>query len=215
MDFEKIANKIILAFDGWEPPNNARKSWRKKLSDGSYAYRYTKPSDSPENQDVPVFGGKLYQSLKIRESEIYADKIEHLVIYNDDGEKVIDVDGEEDSVSLVGITDKIAGTWVTHNHPNSTSFSWADIFNMYRFKAKGMRIISKKFDYQILFNQEHSVEFVEDVYLRINSQTRNNFWKKISNKEITVQEANETHYHVVWTLAAKELGFKYERTEHK
>lgn len=215
MDFDRIANNIVLAFDGWEPPTNDRRSWRKKLPDGTYVYRYTNPNHDSDAHAEHVFGRKSHFAIKRRENEIYADKIEHLVAYNDDGEKVLDIAGDESSVSLEGITDKIAGTWVTHNHPGSTSFSWPDIFNMFRFKAKGMRITSPKFDYQMLFNQDVTIEFIEEIYKRINLTTMENFWKKINDNEITLQEANGIHHHVVWTLVSKELGFKYERTEHK
>lgn len=215
MDFEKIAHKIILASDWWEPPNKDRKSWRKELPDGTYIYRNIKPSNVETDQESTPFGGKAHLDLKVRESEIYSDDIEHLVVYNDAGEKVADIAGENDNVSLVGITDKIEGAWVTHNHPGGTSFSWPDIYHMFRLKAKGMRITSKKYDYQILFNPDQTTLNVEETYLKINAQVRKIFWEKIEKKELTIAEANSTHGHVVWTLAAKELGFKYERTEHK
>lgn len=215
MDFNRIADKIILAFDGWEPPSQERGSWRKEMPDGTYEYRYTKPSNSEMTEDAPVFGGKAHLDLKVRESEIYADDIEHLVVYNDAGEKAADIAGENDNVSLVGIMDKFDGAWVTHNHPGGTSFSWPDIYHMFRLKAKGMRITSKKYDYQILFNPDQTTLNLEEVYLKVNAHTRKIFWEKIEKKELSIEEANAIHGHVVWTLAAKELGFKYERTEHK
>jgi len=215
INISSIANRIA---SDWESPTSKRDAWRRKLPNGKFEYRYTDPNKKSPKTIQPLKIPEIVET-KIREEEtrIYSDDIEHLIFMDNNGNKVIELKGEKDYCPFDGHQSDLKDKWVTHNHPGGTSFSWQDLYLMKKYGAKGMRITSKKYDYQVVFDPNSSIteEDIKHQHFYADTEVRTAMYKRLSNNEITIPEANAIHSHLVWLIVSKKLGFTYERTEHK
>jgi len=221
--------RILIAAEGWESPTEKRQSWRRKLNDGGYEYRYRDPNEesgdpiyttnqTPKEHVSTRIPPKLTPVISVKEDLIRYKDFETLVCYDNDGNKIFDLTGNEDSVPISeDYKDKIKGHWLTHNHPRSSSFSRQDIVVLKKFEGRGMRVVSKKYDYEFCFLDSYnlSAEQTEEKLLKINSEIRKKYEGLIFEGRLTIEDANANHQHALMTVFAKTTpGVFYVRKQH-
>jgi len=217
-------SKLLLSADGWESPTGKRHSWRRKLNDGNYEYRYKDPSNKDaknqpqETSSYPTrVPPKLASVLSVKEDLIRYNSFETLVCFDENGNKIFDLTGNEDSVVFSGKESLVVGNWLTHNHPRSTSFSREDIQALKKHKGKGIRVVSEKYDYEFCFLDDYVLndEQTAEELAKLNMQVRNNFEDLILKGKLSIEDANANHQHTLIELFAKTIpGVFYARKPH-
>jgi hypothetical protein len=107
-----------------------------------------------------------------------------------------------------------------HNHPSSSSFSFADVQHTLDMGIDEIWAIAPKSPFgngyyyikPVLPENVNKNEFFmslwDEVEL-INKEILEKNWLKIAKGEITIETASKTHYHNVWIKIAKKYGWKY------
>jgi hypothetical protein len=215
----------MKAAEGWESPTSKRHSWRRKLDGGSYEYRYKDPSDNGKKKvhqeehqasDTRI-PAKLAPIIKVKEDLIRYNGFETIVCYDDDGNKLFDNIGNEDSAPFSGKEHLIKGNWLTHNHPRSSSFSIQDIVMLKTHEGKGIRVVSEKYDYEFCFLEDFPLN-AEQTYTNlrtINMDIRERFENLIFQGKLSIEDANANHQHELMTTFSKSFpGVFYARKQH-
>lgn len=105
---------------------------------------------------------------------------------------------------------------LTHNHPTGYSFSVDDIRLSAGSQLKEIRAVGEKYSYSMKppatgWDEKFYKEKIVPAHRSADKSTRIEFWNKIRNKEITIEEANLEHAHKVWQRVAIHTGVIYER----
>jgi hypothetical protein len=163
---------------------------------------------------------RLENQLNFFENSIRNQDYETLGAYDENGNIILQKDGEKDRISITkeeGL--KLKGSFFTHNHPKGFSFSPADILCACQNEMKEMRCISKadgsKYSMSMKdgsnFNRKLWDDKIEAVYLDADSQVRSQFTSAMYNNEMTIQQCNDAHWNYVWGLVSElcpELEYK-------
>lgn len=169
--------------------------------------RKVKTKDEPEVKE-----SRLGNQLNFFENHIRNQNYETLGAYDEDGNIVLQKDGEKDRVNITkeeGL--KLKGTFFTHNHPVGHSFSPSDILCACQNEMKEMRCISKSTGVKYSMSMKDGSNFsrklwddkIEAVYNDANSRVRMDFTSAMYNKEMTIQQCNDAHWNAVWSLVSE------------
>ena len=176
-----------------------------------------------------ISSGRRFETLKKVEQEIFNKRYEVAVAVGDDGRIILRKRGTKREVRF---TEKevrrIRGTVFTHNHPGGwdfarddprrvgNSFSPEDIMFAAKYELQEVRAVTPKYVFTMRPGDAGwpSVKAIEETFWRIDGEVRNEFWEKIKNGEMTVEEAESIHWHEVNKRVAQALKLVYNRTEH-
>lgn len=169
--------------------------------------RKVKTSDKPKEK---VFNSTY---LDLFENKIKSQDFESCAAFNGDGNMVFNKDGEKDRVEFNDEERlKQKGTVFTHNHPIGYSFSPADIKWSCKAELKEMRSISRSGDKFTMkmkdgsnFNMELWDDKINSCQRDMNDQVHDEFINAINNKEMTIQEATDSHWDTVWRKVVKKI----------
>lgn len=158
--------------------------------------------------------------LREDEAKIAGKKVEHCFCYDKEGKTIFSKTGTKSAISFteeeVNNIIKDGATYFTHNHPGDTSFSLDDIRMACKFKLEQMRARGPQ-HLHILnapeggWDMDYFQKTISPIYATTNDKVYKETLNKLAYKEITLDEANYTHFHKVWTAVAEELGLIYKR----
>lgn len=106
---------------------------------------------------------------------------------------------------------KLKGSVFTHNHPDSSSFSPADIRTACNLEMKEIRITATKNSYTMKmkdgsnFESKMWNEKIEKSMKYHNRNVRKEFENKIFSGELSTDDANLMHWHEVWSRVVKDI----------
>lgn len=178
----------------------------------------------PNHPTPEALSDHVEKSLQDHEKTIRDRPTEMGTLHSkDSGAKVWGEDqGKKDEVNLAepvrqGI---VKGTILTHNHPSGNSFSSQDINFMLAHGLHEIRAVSKKHIHRMQppehWPDKPTQQDLDNMYsslAHIENGVKSEFWDAINSNRMSVDQAQERHWHEVWTRAAKQLGFRYERSE--
>lgn len=173
-----------------------------------------------ENQEYAVI-----EFEKIARHQSY----ESIVAVDEAGDVPILKDGETNRVLFtpeeVTKMRQSKGLVISHNHPSSNSFSPADITTAAKTGAKSIRIVSKKYQYELspgpsVRDTNGSYEWgglndIELSYYRANEKTYGKYRDKVQNGTLDADQAGHMHSNDIITSLAKKFGWSYTRKELK
>lgn len=172
---------------------------------------------------------KLYEAVEKTENEIRMNKkFETGVAYNKNGDVIIDKRGAAYSVEFTKEEcQKMKDCIFTHNHPRGwgypenslgrigNSFSTADISFAVRNDLSEMRAVTPIYTF-IMKRPEAGWGDYDKVMAVINKENeklRKEFGKRIDEGTLTINQANATHFHILWKRVSEKLGWIYSKAK--
>lgn len=156
----------------------------------------------------------LQQTLNKAEKEIAPRSTEKAYIIDSQGNILLQKEGGKNYVEFTPEEVKLlTGNTFTHNHPRGTSFSFEDVSLATRYNASEMRAVGSEYTHSITPGAsgwpEHST--LAKNYTEVDYQLRMEFFDKINNDEMTVDQAARSHQHEVWSRLSNILDVDYKR----
>lgn len=166
-EYEKIYLKKELTLDEWKSTRKQKSELTKKAETRMKVDNLTLPrglaaSDNigyTATEGVPFKIGELVDRNRIVETIQHFEKqivnfdVENAIIITQSGEVFRCIGDKNNIGSILKLSDKLNGAYVTHNHPtgsaNEYSFSNDDINLFMRFKLPLLRGIDEKFIYEL------------------------------------------------------------------
>ncbi len=150
------------------------------------------------------------------------DHVEVGTLFSRDGKQIFKKYGgpnyikfDEHEIELMRDPD---GAVLTHTHPSGISFSIQDLHLACNARLSEIRAIGGIYEYVFLPPPgvgQFSMDQWEDEYggpvTRINHELQRVLQSKINDGEITVEQAQEQHFHELWTRVAAETRLRYIR----
>lgn len=173
------------------------------------------------------------------ENEIRNLKHEELYVIDQNGKVLFEKIGTRNSIDITdverkAITSKNAAT--THNHPRGSSFSIEDILFSSATQNNTIRAVGNKYNYNMFidlnfYKLENINEFgakenaifhtriakLVSKHKEINAKIHKEFVTIINEGKMTIETANATHHHELWSRLSKDksLHLIYKRTKIK
>lgn len=150
--------------------------------------------------------------IKTHENEIRNKDVEKAFVFDKNGKVVLEKEGTENEVKFkVYELNTFKGNILTHNHPNGTPFSVADIKMACETSLVEMRAVSKNGTF--VMNLKDGGEFSKVLWNEKVSKEANKHYKKLKPKileqirsnEITLDEGTFTLFHETWTKTAQNI----------
>ena len=94
-------------------------------------------------------GSALQRNLSAHESAIRGNNYETLIVFDENGNMLVNKKGSAHSVEYGADGVKTTNAIVTHNHPGGASFSWQDVGGMVYWNQKEMRATGKEFTFSL------------------------------------------------------------------
>jgi len=188
------------------------KRWKGK--DGKWKYEYFREKVD-RKKTVETFSTKVRQ----KEDEIANLKYEKCYIFDKSGKVLFEKSGEKNSITFNDKEiSKIEGAELfTHNHPMGVSFSPEDIKFLWANNCKEIRTVGKEYTYSAKINTFWSksfwIGFIDELVTTVDN-VRNIFEDRIGKGLMTTREAEQNHWHDVWSKLSKShntLEYKRER----
>ncbi len=180
--------------------------------------RVSRPEGSKTWNDkagTEPWDAKQKTALYQEEFHTTGQKYETGKIYNAQGICVLSKDGGQEAVSFSQAEIKLMkGCTLTHNHPNSSCFSYEDI-NMLRIgKLTEIRATTKTGVYRLqppkIWPKElGSLDKIISVYYDIDNQYSNQFFVQVINGEISFAEADILSQEMVVRKLCETYGFHF------
>lgn len=172
---------------------------------------------------------KLYEAVEKTENEIRMNKkFETGVAYNKNGDVIIDKRGAAYSVEFTKEEcQKMKDCIFTHNHPRGwgypenslgrigNSFSTADISFAVRNDLSEMRAVTPIYTFIMKLPEAGWGDYdkVMAVINKENEKLRKEFGKRIDEGALTINQANATHFHILWKRVSEKLGWIYSKAK--
>lgn len=155
--------------------------------------------------------GKISQD----ESRLLRGKQETAIVYGPDGSTLFVKKGGERSVRFTRREiDLMRGGILTHNHPEDTSFSPADINTLRVSGLAEIRAVTGGGVYRLRQPAHWDTAFntrqkIEDEYAKLEQQIEPKVWARCEAGEITVAEYNRIYQHEIVKRLAEDFGLEY------
>lgn len=213
-------DKSMFDFKNREPLEKdiSKKEWEEKYvdtglsakvggSDGIELHEEKKLLEVIDANDRGVVKSRIDEyTSKIREEEI-----ENAIVITKEG-KVYQCFGTKDKVFPdYDLGDKLIGTDVTHNHPQTEthySFSSDDIGLFLNHKLNTLTGTDYRYEYRVTRTAETIEDSMDVIYHKFKTDYRNQVWERAWNGEI---DPDLDTYHEIVKLFAKDYKFNYER----
>lgn len=153
--------------------------------------------------------------LRQDESIIAQRKSETAILYDKDGKTILTKRGGELSVSFSRReTDLMPGGVLTHNHPYSTTFSWADISMLQRGGLAEIRATGKDGTFVLRHPEKWPDEIdgrikIKAAYEEIEAQVEPLVAKRLDSGEIDVVQYNQIYQMHLLDVFASRYGLDY------
>ena len=163
-----------------------------------------KPGTDRESLETIIHG---------HEDKIRNRKTEKGIVFDGDGNVVFEKSGTKNRIVYTDEEVKsFKGRVFTHNHPRSTSFSDADIRTACMTGLKEVRVAGAKRSYVMTmaddsdFNQGLWDDTMKQAVKYHNEEVKGEFLSKIAAGDMTVEEAEFTHWHTIWSRIARDIA---------
>jgi hypothetical protein len=162
----------------------------------------------------------LEQAIVEKEKLIANLPHERAYVFDAAGTVLLEKDGGKGSVSfdaseLALMKDAV----LTHNHPTAGgSFSPEDIHLAAKYDMAEIRAVGKTYRHSasrpvLGWSEQFWDSAIRPSYRRHEADVMREFRAAILNGSMTVTQAEQQHWHEIWTRVAKEVGFAYVRTQ--
>lgn len=158
------------------------------------------------------------QGIQNVEDKIRNQDFESAALYDKDGNRILFKNGEKSQVTFTRAEIALMKDGVlTHNHPNSLSFSDADMTFFADHGLKEIRAVSRRFDYSLTnpTGKRVPVNDIMDYYTESNRVIAKQLSDGIKAGAFDKQFALDSHGHYVNERVAEHFGFNYSRTRRK
>lgn len=186
-------------------------------------------------EQLSVLDGSNYELTKAVsdvESNIRQNKSHETgVLFNKDGNIVINKRGGSRSVQFTKDECLLMNDGIfTHNHPGAWGYSENDIMrigNSFSIQdialAVGnnlaeMRAVTPNYTFSMKRPDGGWGISVEELMKLYNDENRNlrlEFTRRINKDTLTISQASATHFHILWKMLSKKLGFDYSKMKTK
>lgn len=172
---------------------------------------------------------KLYDTIEKTENEIRMNKeFETGVVYNKNGDVVIDKRGEKYSVIFTKEEcAKMKDCIFTHNHPRGwshpeksierigSSFSQQDIALAVYNNLAEMRAVTPNFTFVMKRPDKGWGDYDKAMKIIANENEKlyKEFSDRIDKNTLSIRQASTTHYHILWKRVSKKLGWNYSKAK--
>src|SRR5205085_7285316 len=161
---------------------------------------------------------KTPQSVLDTEREIRNEPIEHLHLFDSEGEPVASFTGDEDAVEYDLTDEEIArmrGGYDVHNHPGEGAFSLTDIADAADLEVAESRVVTPTHSYVMRppaggWDNETAQKIARE-FNRIRVKVVAELQRAVRNGAMAIKEAKLEERHRIWQLVARALGLKYKR----
>lgn len=207
---------------------------------GEYLYNNQQTGNIAPVDIVPNEYGHIQRDIEDFEKEIVDLKHERGAFYNRDGVLQDIADGSKNQISLRHLLDQdTEGGTFTHNHPSwvgdptrkGNSLSEADILSSITFGLAEIRAVTGGAVHIVRFEKEYTIGrtlitrgsptassfgAARRLIKELDQEVSLELWPRIRKKEITHNEANFMHWHMIWTkFEERTKGITYVRQERK
>lgn len=177
-------------------------------------------TNKPMSERIDNLPGRVHEVVTEAERKRINNDIEVASLYDQDGMHYRTITGGKNYVDVTEITherNQTTGRVFTHNHPQATSFSPADISILLEYKPAEMRAIDRT---GTLYRAraEGTKKEREEALKYLNSKKFENHLKEIAplaekykTGEITEHQFQYEGWHEVWQSAKDALKIRYER----
>jgi hypothetical protein len=167
--------------------------------------------------------GKIYKSLEDFEKSIVFRHHEHCLVLDENGKELFTASGDSMSISFTSEQGTMLANskrgFLTHNHPQPSSFSFADISTASKFHLQEIRVVTPKHLYQMRFKRPISFTTKKEIAesYRILMIGAKQEYTRLLKKGVPSREISVEVSHKMWVaLAKKYLNYlDYTRTERK
>lgn len=216
-------NKFGNSFQGWMDANVNMAKERNLPVSPSLLHdmeESKKFSTDPANSEHPEVAKAIDKFSK----EIQPLDHEKLALIDSNGKTARTINGVEDHIDIkAGDMYMCAGKIMVHNHPSSCSFSEEDISMACKTNLSEIRAVGKNGTVYSMRppegNSTFTVDFGNDKIIpSVNKHDvllTEKFTKEIRNNAITLEQANQSHFHELWKAVAAETGLRYSKTKIK
>ena len=176
------------------------------------------PSDEQTAKAMDSEKPAAHPAILRFESNVATLKYEKCHCVDEDGRFVLSKEGEKSQISFTEDERETIrnrkGVVFSHNHPSGTSFSREDIVFAAAHGLKQIRAVGDKYVYTMESAGEWmSPKEIAEVSGQEDKNVRREFTDKILGGRMTVEDAESSHWHEVWTRIADRLGLVYKRAE--
>lgn len=167
--------------------------------------------------------GKIYKSLEDFEKSIVFRHHEHCLVLDKNGKKLFTAGGDSMSITFASEQGTMLANskrgFLTHNHPQPSSFSFADISTASKFHLQEIRVVTLKHLYQMRFKRPISFTTQKEIAesYRILMIGANQEYTKLLKKGMPSREISVEISHKIWVTLAKKYSdyLIYTKTERK
>ena len=160
------------------------------------------------------------------ENQIRMNKaFETLVSFDKDGNITLDLRGEEKQVSWAGKGHLMKDCMVTHNHPLGWrhndirriggSFSWEDLKTTIICDVAEFRAVTPHYTFSLKRPENGlwgvSINEFNRIWYDENEKLKFEFMNRISDRTLTVAQAETTHFHILNKRLSQRFGWEYTK----
>jgi len=209
----KLQGRLLMPDTGWDH-NPAKQVWSPDF--GKYEEMLGKARAEAVRKSL-VERAKMQALIAREERKIVRSSNERAVVFDEDGKRLFQKEGQPSSVQFTqDELKKIADQTLTHNHPGGKSFSSDDVRIAATYKLREMRAVTNEYLHSLRPPEDGwSYEFwsstIKPSYVMHDQDVFQEFSRAINQGTMTVTQAEQAHFHEVWTRVARNTGIKYSR----
>ncbi len=170
----------------------------------------------PASRPAPT-ADQLRPVLTQHETELATrSKTEKLVALDARGRVIAELTGTKNKVSIpADVAPRLKDAIVTHNHPEGSSFSPADLRAARNLDMKEIRAVgvAKPYNYSLQRPEGGWPKDLPDVHKKFSDEVMREFREAVKRSSAEGQKAMDNYSHEVMLRTAAKLNLKYERTE--
>ena len=191
-----------------------------RVKDMTYQEWYKGHVDRNKNNDI-IKLEERYSNIKNDEKRLVKRKNETAIIYGPNGETLFIKNGGARSVSFTrSEVNKMKGGILTHNHPENTTFSPADIYMLKRAQLSEIRAATKGGTYMLrppaVWDERfNSKQKIWDEYSKLEKEIEPGFHSQYKSGEITIEQYNQRFQHEILKKLSEKFGLEYHYEEKR
>ncbi|MBC8586621.1 hypothetical protein H8705_13660 [Oscillospiraceae bacterium NSJ-64] len=185
-----------------------------RVKDMTYQEWYKGHVDLNKNNDI-IKLEERYSNIKNDEKRLVKRKNETAIIYGPNGETLFIKNGGARSVSFTrSEVKKMKGGILTHNHPENTTFSPADIYVLMRSQLSEIRATTKGGTYilrqPLVWDERFNTkQKILAEYFKLEKEIEPDIYLRRKSGEITVEQYNQIYQHEILKKLSEQFGLEY------
>lgn len=227
-EYEKQKEKAGLYWDeekgkwAFRESGKTTKKTETKKKETNKTETKTEKKKKEEKQEKKTEENKktdIEEIFREHEKAIKDNNFETAIVLDKKGDIIFSKKGKKSSVSFnAEELKKIRGNSFTHNHPHGTSFSLPDIKLASTYRVVEARACGKKYIYSMKpeksgWNKKYFDEKIKPLYSKYDDEIYAELTPRVISGELSNEEWNMLHNHMVWERVSRDLGLDYKRME--